>query len=218
MGHPPALMNSEWNWRSGIIPLRLRSSVSECAEGWASRRTRSAPQIRSPTGHSGTLRVYTCCRRTSGLANSIPIISAHGLSKKFGVAPLFKNISFTVSEGDRIGLIGPNGSGKSTLLEILYGRVKPDSGDVAIRKGTRLSCVTQVSEFARERYRPLRDRKRPGAGSGPARRSPVAHRGNAGPRGLHGFRSAHRDLVRRLEQTPGDCRGPRAAAGHPAAR
>ena len=84
------------------------------------------------------------------MANSIPIISAHGLSKKFGVAPLFQNISFTVSEGDRIGLIGPNGSGKSTLLEILYGRVKPDSGDLAIRKGTRLSCVTQVSEFARD--------------------------------------------------------------------
>ena len=81
------------------------------------------------------------------MANSIPIISAHDLSKKFGVAPLFKNISFTVSEGDRIGLIGPNGSGKSTLLEILYGRVKPDSGDLAVRKGTRLSCVTQVSEF-----------------------------------------------------------------------
>ena len=75
------------------------------------------------------------------------MISAHDLSKKFGVAPLFNNISFTVSEGDRIGLIGPNGSGKSTLLEILHGRVKPDSGDLAVRKGTRLSCVTQVSEF-----------------------------------------------------------------------
>ena len=53
-----------------------------------------------------------------------------------------------MSEGDRIGVIGPNGSGKSTLLEMLYGRVKPDSGDVAVRKGTRLSCVTQISEFA----------------------------------------------------------------------
>ncbi len=84
------------------------------------------------------------------MANSIPIISAHDLSKKFGVAPLFKNISFTVSEGDRIGLIGPNGSGKSTLLEILYGRVKPDSGDLAVRKGTRLACVTQVSEFGED--------------------------------------------------------------------
>jgi ATP-binding cassette subfamily F protein uup len=77
-----------------------------------------------------------------------PIISAQGLSKRYGVAPLFQNISFTVSERDRIGVIGPNGSGKSTLLEMLIGRVKPDSGDVAIRKGTRLSYVSQISEFA----------------------------------------------------------------------
>src|SRR3981189_3200451 len=77
-----------------------------------------------------------------------PIISAQGLSKRYGVAPLFQNISFTVSEGDRIGVIGPNGSGKTTLLEMLLGRVRPDSGDVAIRKGTRLSYVAQISEFA----------------------------------------------------------------------
>ena len=76
-----------------------------------------------------------------------PIISAQGLSKRYGVAPLFQSISFTVSEGDRIGVIGPNGSGKSTLLEMLIGRVKPDSGDLAIRKGTRLSAVAQISEF-----------------------------------------------------------------------
>ena len=77
-----------------------------------------------------------------------PIISAQGLSKRYGAAPLFQNISFTVSEADRIGVIGPNGSGKSTLLEMLLGRVKPDSGDVAIRKATRLSYVAQISEFA----------------------------------------------------------------------
>ena len=77
-----------------------------------------------------------------------PIISAQGLSKRYGVAPLFQNISFTVSERDRIGVIGPNGSGKSTLLEMLIGRVRPDSGDVAIRKGTRLSYVAQISEYA----------------------------------------------------------------------
>src|SRR6266581_2801941 len=77
-----------------------------------------------------------------------PIISTQGLSKTYGVAPLFQNISFTVSERDRIGVIGPNGSGKSTLLEMLIGRVKPDNGDVAIRKGTRLSYVSQISEFA----------------------------------------------------------------------
>ncbi len=77
-----------------------------------------------------------------------PILSAQGLSKRYGVAPLFKNISFTVSEGDRIGVIGPNGSGKSTLLEMLCGKTKPDRGDVAVRKGTRLSYVRQISEFA----------------------------------------------------------------------
>ncbi|MFZ0581561.1 MAG: ABC-F family ATP-binding cassette domain-containing protein [Candidatus Acidiferrales bacterium] len=76
-----------------------------------------------------------------------PIVNAQGLSKRYGIAPLFRNISFTISPGDRLGLIGPNGSGKSTLLEILSGRVHPDSGDVAIRKGTKLSCVFQISEF-----------------------------------------------------------------------
>jgi len=76
-----------------------------------------------------------------------PIISAQGLSKRFGVSPLFQNLSFMVSEGERIGVIGPNGSGKSTLLEILSGRLQPDSGDLAIRKGTHLSLVRQISEF-----------------------------------------------------------------------
>lgn len=79
-----------------------------------------------------------------------PIINAQGLSKRYGLAPLFEDISFTVSEGERIGLIGPNGSGKSTLLEILFGRVKPDKGEVAIRKGAKVSFVEQISRFAPE--------------------------------------------------------------------
>ena len=77
-----------------------------------------------------------------------PIITAKGLSKRYGAEPLFQDISFTVSEGERVGLIGPNGSGKSTLLEILFGRVQPDTGEVAVRKRTRMSCVAQISEFA----------------------------------------------------------------------
>src|SRR2546425_2788068 len=76
-----------------------------------------------------------------------PIINAQSISKKYGVSPLFENISFTVSERDRIGLIGPNGSGKTTLLKILEGRIKPDSGDISIRKRTRLAYVSQESEF-----------------------------------------------------------------------
>src|ERR1700733_58964 len=76
-----------------------------------------------------------------------PIVNAQGLTKAFGATPLFREISFTVSDGDRIGLIGPNGSGKSTLLAILSGDVKPDKGEVSTRKRTRLACVAQVSEF-----------------------------------------------------------------------
>ena len=79
-----------------------------------------------------------------------PIIAAQGLSKRYGAEPLFQNISFTVSEGERIGLIGPNGSGKSTLLEILCSRVPPDSGEVAIRKRTYLASVAQNSEFPQD--------------------------------------------------------------------
>ena len=77
-----------------------------------------------------------------------PIINAQKITKAFGAKPLFEEVSFTVSEGDRIGLIGPNGSGKSTLLRILAGTEKPDHGDVAVRKRLQLSCVEQESRFA----------------------------------------------------------------------
>jgi ABC transport system ATP-binding/permease protein len=76
------------------------------------------------------------------------ILNAQGLSKTYAAVPLFRDISFTVSEGDRIGLIGPNGSGKSTLLRILAGEVDTDSGEIAARKHTRLSYVVQESQFA----------------------------------------------------------------------
>ena len=78
------------------------------------------------------------------------ILNAQSISKSFGATSLFREISFTVDEGDRIGLIGPNGSGKSTLLRILADQIEPDSGEVAARKYTRLSYVAQDSEFAPE--------------------------------------------------------------------
>jgi len=76
-----------------------------------------------------------------------PIINAQGISKAFGTNPLFKNVSFTVSQGNRIGLIGPNGSGKSTLLRILAGALDPDDGNIAFSKNIRLSYVQQDSQF-----------------------------------------------------------------------
>jgi len=99
-----------------------------------------------------TLRARTllCSKGLLGKEDSeslAPILNAQKLAKAYGANPLFQNVSFTVSEGDRIGLIGPNGSGKSTLLGILAGRIDPDSGDLAARKRTRMSYVAQESRF-----------------------------------------------------------------------
>jgi len=76
-----------------------------------------------------------------------PILNAQGLSKAFGATALFRDISFTVSDGDRIGLIGPNGAGKSTLLKVLASEEDADTGDVAVRKRARVGYVKQESEF-----------------------------------------------------------------------
>ena len=77
-----------------------------------------------------------------------PILNAQAISKQFGAEPLFRDISLTVEDGARIGLIGPNGSGKSTLLAVLSGQMAPDSGEVAVRRHTRTAYVAQDSHFA----------------------------------------------------------------------
>jgi ABC transport system ATP-binding/permease protein len=79
-----------------------------------------------------------------------PIVNAQEITKAFGANPLFQNVSFAISDRDRIGLIGPNGSGKSTLLRILAGQEETDSGEVSFRKRTRLAYVEQDSRFAPE--------------------------------------------------------------------
>jgi ATP-binding cassette subfamily F protein uup len=78
------------------------------------------------------------------------LLSCSSIRKSFGTRVLFENLSLTLSEGDRTGLIGPNGSGKTSLLEILAGNDVPDSGDRAIRKHSRLAYVPQDSLFAPE--------------------------------------------------------------------
>jgi ATP-binding cassette subfamily F protein uup len=75
------------------------------------------------------------------------LLSAQGLTHAFGAHPLFEGVSFTLSEGDRVGLIGPNGAGKSTLLRILAGELGPDRGTVATRGGLRVAHLSQMPEF-----------------------------------------------------------------------
>jgi ABC transport system ATP-binding/permease protein len=75
-------------------------------------------------------------------------ISAQDLGHAFGARPLFDGVSFTLADGDRVGLIGPNGAGKSTLLRIVAAELAPDRGAVARRAGLRVSYLAQVPSFA----------------------------------------------------------------------
>jgi ATP-binding cassette subfamily F protein uup len=76
------------------------------------------------------------------------LLTAHGLRAAFGARPLFDDVSFTIGDGERIGLIGPNGAGKSTLLRILSGALSADEGQVSQRRGLRVGYLEQVPRFA----------------------------------------------------------------------
>ena len=70
-------------------------------------------------------------------------VSVEGLTKSFGVTPLFQNISFNISEGDKIALIARNGVGKSTLLRILAGSETADEGKVWVHKDVTVALFEQ---------------------------------------------------------------------------
>ncbi len=76
------------------------------------------------------------------------LLSCSGLRKSYGAQVLFEDLSLTLSDGDRTGLIGPNGGGKTTLLEILAGNAAPDAGIRALRKQAKVAYVPQDSLFA----------------------------------------------------------------------
>jgi len=76
------------------------------------------------------------------------LLSCESLTKSYTSRPLFDDLSFTIAEGDHIGLVGPNGSGKTTLLKIVAGVEQPDSGTRSVRKGLRVGYVPQDPVFA----------------------------------------------------------------------
>src|SRR5215210_8411242 len=74
-------------------------------------------------------------------------VSAENLSKSYGIKPLFQNISFHISEGDKIALVARNGSGKSTLLKIIAGKETAETGKVWISKDVDVAFFEQEPQL-----------------------------------------------------------------------
>lgn len=81
------------------------------------------------------------------MASSIPYLDIQNLSKSFGTQTLFHNISFSISEGQRVGLIAKNGTGKSTLLSILTGKESQDEGNIIFKRDLTVGFLEQSPHF-----------------------------------------------------------------------
>ncbi|WP_291320450.1 ABC-F family ATP-binding cassette domain-containing protein [Desulfonatronospira sp.] len=82
--------------------------------------------------------------------SSTPLISCHAVKKAYSGRELFSELTLGFSAQERTGLIGPNGSGKSTLLKILAGMEAPDSGELTVRRDTRLVYLPQTENIDRD--------------------------------------------------------------------
>ncbi len=76
-----------------------------------------------------------------------PILDVQNVSKSFGARTLFRNISFSIAEGQHVGLIAQNGTGKSTLLSMLTGTESVDSGAIIYRNNVRIGYLSQTPHF-----------------------------------------------------------------------
>ena len=75
------------------------------------------------------------------------LMTVQGVSKAFGMKSVLKDISLTLQQGARMGLIGVNGSGKSTLFRLIAGQMEPDEGSISLMRGTRVGMLTQEADI-----------------------------------------------------------------------
>ena len=81
------------------------------------------------------------------MAKEIPYLDVQKLTKSFGALVLFRDLSFSIAEGQKVGLIAKNGTGKSTLLSILSGKEGYDQGEIIFRRDLKVGMLEQSPAF-----------------------------------------------------------------------
>lgn len=81
------------------------------------------------------------------MASQIPYLDVQNLTKRFGAQVLFGNISFSIAEGQKVGLVARNGTGKSTLMSVLMDKEGHESGDIIYRRDLKVGYLEQSPQF-----------------------------------------------------------------------
>lgn len=81
------------------------------------------------------------------MASQIPYLDVQNLTKSFGAQVLFDNISFSIAEGQKVGLVARNGTGKSTLMSVLMDKEGHESGDIIYRRDLKVGYLEQSPQF-----------------------------------------------------------------------
>lgn len=81
------------------------------------------------------------------MASQIPYLDVQNLTKRFGAQVLFDNISFSIAEGQKVGLVAKNGTGKSTLMSVLMDKEGHESGDIIYRRDLKVGYLEQSPQF-----------------------------------------------------------------------
>ena len=84
------------------------------------------------------------------MASQIPYLDVQNLTKRFGAEVLFDNISFSIAEGQKVGLVARNGTGKSTLMSVLMDKEGHESGDIIYRRDLKVGYLEQSPKFDSE--------------------------------------------------------------------
>lgn len=135
---------------AGAEQRRTRLIAHEAA--WASRSpaARSTKQkarlqrleaLQSKEGWTGASEMALDMRTGDRFGGTL--LDAQGISKGFGGRTLIRDLSFSISPRDRLGIVGPNGAGKSTLLKILLGQLKPDQGELMRASRVKVGLLDQ---------------------------------------------------------------------------